>query len=241
MKNFKNLIVYILIIVFCLSFSACGQKTPENNPDNNSGAITYPPTMDDPKDESYGVNGQFFKTLYGLTHEKESQTEFTLTINNGEQKTLYYKISIGDQVEVDILDGESKSFSGKTVEEVTNMYNDLVLNGELAGNLQDFAFLPPSKLFNFNNETVKFVNINTYSNNTTTFIPYIYEGKVLLALTLFKNQFKNVKDVLNLSFRLETMGSKSEINLFMSCVLEDNTTITYDLDLIHTKTIKVIE
>ncbi len=224
----KKPILIISIIMLLILFTGCGNdKLPQQN----------------------GQRGDHdLQTLISsLISEDGTETTFDITISGGYEKQFGYTVKRANgKITANVYDGESKTYTDLSLSQAITDYenNILSVNGQgiFQGNLKDIIFSAPTDLFNLNDATVRSVTRTKNSDGTTTYTPSLYESKVKTALPCFKNVFSTVSDVVNLQFKTDELGSRTEIVVQMQAK-DQNATQNIDvlLTVTHIKTIKVID
>lgn len=224
----KKPILIISIITLLILFTGCGKdKAPQQSGQNG---------------------GNDLQTLISsLTSEDGTETTFDITISGGYEKQFGYAVKRANgKITADVYDGESKTYTDLSLSQAITDYesNVLSINGQgiFQGNLKDIIFSAPADLFNLNDATVRSVDRKKNNDGTTTYTPSLYESKVKTALPCFKNVFSTVSDVINLQFKTDELGSRTEIVVQMQAK-DQNAAQNIDvlLTVTHIKTIKVID
>lgn len=226
-KNLKKPILIIMIITLLILFTGCGKdKLPQQNGQNG--------------------NNDLQTLISSLKNEDGTKTMFDIKISGGYEKQFGYVIErTNGKITATVYDGESKTYTDVSLTEAIADYENNLLSangqGVFQGNLKDVVFLAPADLFNLDNTTVRSVDRTKNNDGTTTYTPSLYESKVKTALPCFKNVFSTVSDVVNLHFKTDKLGTKTEITVQMQAK-DQNATQNIDvlLTVTHTKTIKVI-
>lgn len=224
----KKPILIISIITLLILFTGCGND-------------------DMPQQNGQNVDNDLQTLISSLISEDGTETTFDIKISGGYEKQFGYAIEqTNGKITATVYDGESKTYTDVSLAEAIADYENNILSandqGVFQGNLKDIVFLAPADLFNLDNTTVRSVDRTKNSDGTTTYIPSLYESKVKTALPCFKNVFLTVSDVVNLQFKTDELGTKTEITVQMQAKDQNATqNINVLLTVTHTKTIKVID
>lgn len=239
--------IFSLLIVFIISLTFIGCYAP-NQTDGEASPPLSGNINEDYSDSQApsDFTSPLFKLIASLNDTVGNKTVFRLYLSDGLGGYGYDIEFFKDKIEaiLYIQSGESftkiKNYEGKTREEIINAFildfNDDE-NQDFLEKTRDVVFLTPSDLFNFDDETIKYVDTDNDKNGNTTYTPYVYENKVKTALPCLSGELANVSDVLNLKITVNEAESNTEISLNMTAKyvgLNGPTDVT--LSVTHTKT-----
>lgn len=224
----KKPILIISIITLLILFTGCGND-------------------DVPQQNGQNVDNDLQTLISSLISEDGTETTFDIKISGGYEKQFGYTVKRANgKITATVYDGESKTYTDLSPSQAIADYENNILSvndqGIFQGNLKDIIFSAPADLFNLNDTTVRSVDRKKNNDGTTTYTPSLYESKVKTALPCFKNVFSTISDVVNLQFKTDALGSKTEITVQMQAK-DQNATQNVDvlLTVTHIKTIKVID
>lgn len=224
----KKPILIISIITLLILFTGCSND-------------------DVPQQNGQNVDNDLQTLISSLISEDGTETTFDIKISGGYEKQFGYTVKRANgKITATVYDGESKTYTDLSPSQAIIDYenNILSVNDQVIfqGNLKDIIFSAPADLFNLNDTTVRSVDRKKNNDGTTTYTPSLYESKVKTALPCFKNVFSTISDVVNLQFKTDALGSKTEITVQMQAK-DQNATQNVDvlLTVTHIKTIKVID
>lgn len=241
----KKILPFLIAFIISITFIGCYA------PNQTDGEA--PPELGGDINEDYSVSqspsdftSPLFELIDSLNDEVGNKTVFRLYLSDGLGGYGYDIEFFKDKIEATLYIQSDKSFTkiknyeGKTCEKIKNAFIlDFIgdENQDFLEKTRDVVFLSPSSLFNFDDETIKYVDEEKDNSGNVTYLPYVYENKVKTALPCLSGEFLNVSDVLNLKITVNEGESQTEISLNMTAKYVGlNGTRDVTVSVTHTKT-----